>query len=88
MLKWTIGGFADEFYRRLGQHYKTGGPEYFFESSIAEKVYLDMLKEAGVEVRYGASVDKVTKDGAQHQVVDFIPGQPEKCEQLNGPPEF
>jgi hypothetical protein len=25
---------------------------------------------------------------AQHQVVDFVPGQPEKCEHLNGPPEF
>jgi hypothetical protein len=25
---------------------------------------------------------------AQNQVVDFIPGQPEKCEHLNGPPEF
>lgn len=65
MLRWTIGGFADEFYRRLGAIYKTGGPEYFFESSVAEKVYLDMLKEAGVEVRYGASVDTVTKDGAK-----------------------
>jgi hypothetical protein len=65
MLKWTIGGFADEFYRRLGKHYGTGQPEYFFESSVAEKVYLDMLKEAGVEVRYGSSVDAVTKDGAK-----------------------
>lgn len=65
MLKWAIGGFADEFYRRLGTHYGTGKPEYYFESSVAEKVYLAMLKEAGVEVRYGASVDKVTKDGAK-----------------------
>lgn len=65
MLKWTIGGFADEFYRRLGRHYGTGQPEYYFESSVAERVYLDMLKEAGVEVRYGASVDKVTKDGSR-----------------------
>ncbi len=22
MLKWTIGGFADEFYRRMGRHYE------------------------------------------------------------------
>lgn len=64
MLKWTIGGFADEFYRRLGTHYGTGQPEYFFESSVAEKEYLHMLTEAGVEVRYGASVDSVTKDCA------------------------
>ena len=65
MLKWTIGGFADEFYRRLGKHYGTRKVEYFFESSVAEKAYLDMLKEAGVEVRYGASVDAVTKDGTR-----------------------
>ncbi len=65
MLKWTIGGFADEFYRRMGKIYGTGQPAYYFESSVAEKVYLEMLKEAGVEVRYGASVDKVTKDGAE-----------------------
>ncbi|OYW31762.1 MAG: xanthan lyase [Chthoniobacter sp. 12-60-6] len=65
MLKWTIGGFADEFYRRLGAHYQTGGPEYFFESSVAEKIYLEMLREAGVEVRFGASVDKVVKDGVR-----------------------
>ncbi|SKA76437.1 FAD dependent oxidoreductase [Prosthecobacter debontii] len=63
MLKWTIGGFADEFYRQLGKHYGTNQPEYFFESSVAEKVYLDMLKEAQVEVLYGASVETVTKDG-------------------------
>ncbi len=78
MLKWTIGGFADEFYRRLGKHYedtkalqtyphkdKRLDTIYFFESSVAEKVYRGMLKEAGVEVRYGAGVDAVMKDGAK-----------------------
>lgn len=77
MLTWTIGGFADEFYRRMGRHYEDAQAQqthplkdkrletiYFFESSVAEKVYLDLLKEAGVEVHYGASVDRVTKDGA------------------------
>lgn len=62
MLKWTIGGFADDFYRRLGKHYGSDQPEYFFESSVAEKVYLDILREAGVEVHYGASVEAVEKD--------------------------
>lgn len=65
MLKWTIGGFADEFYRRLGKHYGTDKPEYFFESSVAEKVYLEMLKEAKVEVQYGAPVETVAKDGTK-----------------------
>lgn len=76
MLPWTIGGFAIEFYERMGAWYAktqdTQGPLdpksrlntiFFFESSVAQKVYDEMLKEAGVEVRYGASVDAVTKLG-------------------------
>ena len=47
MLHWTIGGIALEFYERLGRHYGTGKPEFYFESSIAERVYLEMLREAG-----------------------------------------
>ena len=34
MLTWTIDGFADEFYQRLGKLYGTAQPEYFFESSV------------------------------------------------------
>jgi len=77
MLKWTIGGFADAFYQRLGNYYEVNkaiqsplhpddrlNTVYFFESGVAEKVYLDMLQDAGVEVWYGASVDKVTKAGS------------------------
>ncbi len=64
MLKWTIGGFADEFYRRLGRHYGLEKPEYYFESSVAEKVYQDMLREAGLQPRYGVRVAGVKKDGA------------------------
>lgn len=78
MLKWTIGGFADEFYRRMGDYYKETKARqtyphknprldtiYFFESGVAEKTYLAMLKEAGVEVIYGARVDKVAKEDAR-----------------------
>ncbi len=74
MLKWTIGGFADEFYKRLGKHYGTGKPEYYFESGVAEKVYLEMLREAGVEVRFGASVEKVAKDGARITSITLTDG--------------
>ena len=74
MLKWTIGGIADEFYNRLGKHYGTGHAEYFFESSVAEKTYLEMLKEAGVEVHYGASVDKVVKDGTRITSITLTDG--------------
>lgn len=78
MLQWTIGGFADEFYQRMGRYYQENQAQqirphtekrldtvYFFESSVAEKVYLDLLTEAGVEVRYGGSVASVKKVGAK-----------------------
>lgn len=74
MLKWTIGGFADEFYRRLGKHYGTNKPEYFFESGAAEKIYLEMLREAGVEVRFGASVETVAKEGARITEITLTDG--------------
>lgn len=87
MLKWTIGGFADEFYQRMGRHYEDTEAQqtyphkdrrldtiYFFESSVAEKVYLDMLREAGVELRYGASVDSVIKDGARIAAITLTDG--------------
>ncbi|MCE9611432.1 MAG: FAD-dependent oxidoreductase [Chthoniobacter sp.] len=74
MLKWTIGGFANEFYRCLGRHYGTGKAEYFFESGVAEKVYLDLLGEAGVQVRYGASVDKTSMDGTRITSITLTDG--------------
>jgi hypothetical protein len=63
-----------------------------------ESVWMIAGHAAGVAAtmaaKDGVSVQKVDvsalqeKLRAQHQVVDFIPGQPEKCEHLNGPPEF
>jgi hypothetical protein len=49
---------------------------------------------AAMTANTGNDVQKVNvaalqeKLRTQHQVVDFIPGKPEKCEHLNGPPEF
>ena len=87
MLAWTIGGFADEFYRRMGRYYEQNKERltyphkdkrldtlYFFESSVAEKTYLEMLKEAGVEIRYGASVDTVRKDGLKIVAITLTDG--------------
>ncbi|MDB6073043.1 MAG: dependent oxidoreductase, partial [Verrucomicrobiaceae bacterium] len=74
MLKWTIGGIAIEFYERLGKEYGTGHAEFYFESSVAEKVYLDMLREAGVAVRYGLRVEKVAKDGTRIRSVTLSDG--------------
>jgi hypothetical protein len=74
MLKWTIGGIADEFYQRLGAHYGIDGPEYYFESGVAEKQYLEMLAEAGVSVRYQASIDQVMMDGPRITGISLTDG--------------
>ena len=65
MLKWTFGGIALEFYQRMAKHYGMDKPAYYFQSSVAEKTFNDMLHEAGVEVKFGARVDKVIRDGAR-----------------------
>jgi hypothetical protein len=65
MLHWTIGGIALDFYQRLGRHYGTGKPEFYFESSTAEAAFRAMLAEAGVAVRFGLRVEGAEKDGAR-----------------------
>ena len=71
MLPWTIGGIAMEFYQRLGKEYGTDRPEFYFESSIAEKVYLEMLREAHVQVIFNLHVEQVRKDGPRILSVAF-----------------
>lgn len=53
----VCGGIAREFYNQVGQAN--------FKPSAAERLYLDMLKEADVEVHYLAHLDKVNKEGAR-----------------------
>jgi hypothetical protein len=49
---------------------------------------------AALAARLGVPVQKIPVDQLQRtlveqgQVIDFIPGQPERCEPLNGPAEF
>lgn len=74
MLVWTIGGIALEFYRRLGRHYQTGKPEFYFESSVAEMVYLAMLREAGVELRCGLRVEQTRMAGSRISAISLSGG--------------
>jgi len=47
--KQTIGGYSREFYQRVGAHY--GEPiTWYFEPHVAEAVFKEMLREAGVKV--------------------------------------
>lgn len=75
MLKWTIGGFALEFYRQLGQHYGTNQPEFYFESGVAEAVYERMVREAGVTVSRGAALRSIAKSGARITAITLTDGR-------------
>jgi hypothetical protein len=63
MLAWTIGGIAAEVYGRLGKFYGTGQPEFFFESGVIERIFLEMLREAGVEILFSHRIARVERDG-------------------------
>lgn len=65
MLKWTIGGIALQFYQALGRRYGTDQPEFYFESSVAEEVYTQLLTDAKVPVHFGARVERVEKNGTR-----------------------
>jgi hypothetical protein len=56
--KKSIGGLATEFYKRVGRIRD-------FSPSVAEKVYLEMLKEAGVKVLFRRCLVSVEKEGAK-----------------------
>jgi len=49
--KETIGGLSLEFFKRVGRHY---GEEitWYFEPHVAERVFQEMIQEAGVQVFY------------------------------------
>ncbi len=62
--KAAIGGFAHEFYKRLGKHY--GRAEaWWFEPSVAEKELRALLAEANVPVYLEQRLAGVKKDGAR-----------------------
>ena len=56
--KKSIGGLATEFYKRVGRIRD-------FSPSVAEKVYLEMLKEAGVQVLFRRCLVSVEKEGSK-----------------------
>lgn len=49
--KEVIGGYALEFFQRVGRKYDFP-VEWHFEPHVAETVFNELVKEAGVEVRY------------------------------------
>jgi hypothetical protein len=62
--KGAIGGLAREFYRRMGRHYR-GNEVWKFEPSVAERVFHDMLGEAGVAVYFRQRLASVKTNRAR-----------------------
>ena len=60
----TVGGFAREFYRRVGRHYGTA-EEWRFEPHVAEKVFEDWVRDAGIPVYRREYLAGVTMEGTR-----------------------
>ena len=50
-------------------------PSLAFEPKVAEKVFTEMAREAGVHLRFGALVESVTKDGTRLQKLKLSDGR-------------
>lgn len=60
--KYVVKGLSRDFYRRLGRHYGKL-EQWIFEPSVAESIFNDYVKEAGINVLYNSRLSKVNKQG-------------------------
>jgi len=60
--KQAITGMARNFYKQIGKHYGKD-EQWVFEPHVAEKVFLDHVKEANLEVLYDYRLNSVSKNG-------------------------
>jgi len=75
MIEETISGLPLEFYTRLGKCYGLNKPVFYFESHVAEKVFLEMLEEAKVTLLFEAYAGKVTKKDGRIQTIRLTNGK-------------
>jgi hypothetical protein len=71
--KAAIGGLAHEFYQRVGRHYGTN-EAWRFEPSVAERVFHEMLSEAGVPVYFHQSLALVETNHARLERITMADG--------------
>ena len=62
--KAAIGGLAREFYRRLGRAYGTD-EAWNFEPHVAQRVFDEWVREAGIEVHTRQFIKGIEKSGAR-----------------------
>jgi hypothetical protein len=58
-----IQGLSREFYERIGRKYGASKAQWYFEPHVAESVFNDLVKEAGVAVYFGQRLARTTLDG-------------------------
>ena len=58
-----IQGMSREFYQRIGAKYSVAKVKWTFEPHVAETVFNDLVKEAGVAVYWEERLAKTTMDG-------------------------
>lgn len=72
----VIGGLALEYNQRYANYYAK--PLYFWrgaEPHVAEKIFVDWLKEEGIEVLYNHRLDSVFKNGKTISQISFENGR-------------
>jgi FAD dependent oxidoreductase len=60
----AIGGIAREFYQRVGKAYGKE-EQWTFEPHVAERVFFELINEAGTPVYFEQHLDSVKKEGAR-----------------------
>jgi len=75
MIEETISGLPLEFYTRMGKYYGLGKPAFYFESHVAEKIFLEMLTEAKVKLMFEGYADKVVKKNGSIQSISLTNGK-------------
>ncbi len=75
MIEETISGLPLEFYTRMSKFYGKDKVQFYFESHVAEKVFNDLLAEAGVKVVFNAFVEKVDKKSGTIRAISLTNGQ-------------
>ena len=71
--KYAITGLSRDFFRRLGKHY--GKFEHWLpEPKVAERIFNDYIREAGVEVLYQKRLSHILKSGTRitHVVLEDV----------------
>jgi hypothetical protein len=70
--KIAITGLARDFYRRVGLYYGKE-EQWIFEPHVAENIFRDYLREAGIPVLYKQYLRRVYKKGAFIQEIQTAP---------------